>query len=122
MDAKQGCLSRTSLYKALALVAWAQQGKELSLKLLDNFSGDGTVLLYDYVIFCSILLSLFSFTILFYSQSILYHPWGILMTYGNFKSSVKGSVTLDTLVCGMEIFVDWTPSQCFLCQRKKEFF
>ena len=42
MEAKQGGLSRTSLYKALALVAWAQQGKELSPKLLDNFSGDGT--------------------------------------------------------------------------------
>lgn len=40
MEAKQGYLSRTSLYKALALVAWAQQGKELSVKLLDNFSGD----------------------------------------------------------------------------------
>lgn len=66
MDAKQGCLSRTSLYKALALVAWAQQGKELSLKLLDNFSGDGTVFLNDHEIFCSLLLSLFSFTILSY--------------------------------------------------------
>lgn len=41
MEAKQGYLSRTSLYKALALVAWAQQGKELSIKLLDNFSGNG---------------------------------------------------------------------------------
>jgi len=41
MDTKQGALSRSGLYKALALVAWAQQGKEVSSKLLDNFSGGG---------------------------------------------------------------------------------
>ena len=40
-DAKQGSLSRSSLYKALALVAWAQQGKQPSTKLLENFSGEG---------------------------------------------------------------------------------
>ncbi|KAL3274474.1 hypothetical protein HHI36_015858 [Cryptolaemus montrouzieri] len=35
----QGSISRTSLYRTLALVAWAQQGKMLSEKLLENFSG-----------------------------------------------------------------------------------
>lgn len=39
----QGAITRTSLYRSLALVAWAQQGKLLSEKLLDNFSGKGTV-------------------------------------------------------------------------------
>ncbi|PSN58321.1 hypothetical protein C0J52_00167 [Blattella germanica] len=41
VDTKQGSLSRSSLYKALALVAWAQQGKQPSTKLLENFSGEG---------------------------------------------------------------------------------
>ncbi|XP_069684985.1 sorting nexin-8-like [Periplaneta americana] len=40
VDTKQGSLSRSSLYKALALVAWAQQGKQPSTKLLENFSGE----------------------------------------------------------------------------------
>ncbi|KAK9885194.1 hypothetical protein WA026_010700 [Henosepilachna vigintioctopunctata] len=35
----QGVITRTNLYKTLALVAWAQQGKILSEKLLENFSG-----------------------------------------------------------------------------------
>ncbi|XP_063234264.1 sorting nexin-8-like isoform X2 [Bacillus rossius redtenbacheri] len=39
VDAKQGSLSRGCLYKALALVAWAQQGKQPTAKLLENFSG-----------------------------------------------------------------------------------
>ncbi|XP_049853020.1 sorting nexin-8-like isoform X4 [Schistocerca gregaria] len=40
VDPKVNALSRTSLYKALALVAWAQQGKQPSAKLLENFSGE----------------------------------------------------------------------------------
>nr|CAD7459956.1 unnamed protein product [Timema tahoe] len=40
VDAKQGLLPRSSLYKALALVALAQQGRQPSAKLLDNFSGE----------------------------------------------------------------------------------
>ncbi|CAG2054539.1 unnamed protein product [Timema podura] len=40
VDAKQGFLPRSSLYKALALVALAQQGRQPSAKLLDNFSGE----------------------------------------------------------------------------------
>nr|CAD7426416.1 unnamed protein product [Timema monikensis] len=40
VDAKQGSLPRSSLYKALALVALAQQGRQPSAKLLDNFSGE----------------------------------------------------------------------------------
>lgn len=32
----QGLINRTNLYKTLALVAWAQQGKVLSEKLFDN--------------------------------------------------------------------------------------
>nr|CAD7395917.1 unnamed protein product [Timema cristinae] len=43
VDAKQGSLPRSSLYKALALVALAQQGRQPSAKLLDNFSGEGDV-------------------------------------------------------------------------------
>ncbi|GLH06083.1 AAEL000956-PA [Gryllus bimaculatus] len=39
VEPKQCSLSRHSLYKALALVAWCQQGKEPSAKLLENFSG-----------------------------------------------------------------------------------
>ncbi|XP_045476813.1 sorting nexin-8-like [Harmonia axyridis] len=35
----QGLISRISLYRTLALVAWAQQGKLLSEKLFENFSG-----------------------------------------------------------------------------------
>lgn len=39
IEPKQCSLSRNSLYKALALVAWCQQGKEPSAKLLENFFG-----------------------------------------------------------------------------------
>ncbi|KAJ8927837.1 hypothetical protein NQ314_019639 [Rhamnusium bicolor] len=35
----QGYVNRTNLYKTLALVAWAQQGKHLSDKLFDNCVG-----------------------------------------------------------------------------------
>lgn len=40
VDSRQGYLSRTGLYKALALVAFAQQGKAVGEKLLQNFAGD----------------------------------------------------------------------------------
>ncbi|XP_067005219.2 sorting nexin-8 [Anabrus simplex] len=40
VEPKQSSLSRSSLYKALALVAWAQQGKQPTAKLLENFSGE----------------------------------------------------------------------------------
>ncbi|XP_071444211.1 sorting nexin-8-like [Hetaerina americana] len=39
VDSKQGSLNRTNLYKALVLVAFAQQGKQPDDKLLENFSG-----------------------------------------------------------------------------------
>ncbi|RZB41738.1 sorting nexin-8 [Asbolus verrucosus] len=35
----QGFITRTNLYKTLALVAWAQQGKALTEKLFDNSAG-----------------------------------------------------------------------------------
>ncbi|XP_052267005.1 sorting nexin-8-like [Dreissena polymorpha] len=38
-DSKQGFLSRNGLYKALALTALAQQGKNINEKLLESFSG-----------------------------------------------------------------------------------
>ncbi|XP_052762656.1 sorting nexin-8-like [Mya arenaria] len=38
-DSKQGYLSRNGLYKALALTALAQQGKNINEKLLESFSG-----------------------------------------------------------------------------------
>lgn len=41
VDTRQGYLSRTGLYKALALVAFAQQGKTVSEKLIQNFTGEG---------------------------------------------------------------------------------
>lgn len=37
----QGLITRTNLYKALALVAWAQEGKTPSNKLFENFSAKG---------------------------------------------------------------------------------
>ncbi|GIX72565.1 sorting nexin-8, partial [Caerostris extrusa] len=40
VDSRQGYLSRTGLYKALALVAFAQQGKPVSEKLIQNFAGE----------------------------------------------------------------------------------
>lgn len=36
VDAADGFLSKLSLYKALALIAFAQQGKQPSPKLLEN--------------------------------------------------------------------------------------
>lgn len=41
VESKQGYLTRVGLYKALALTALAQQGKTVSEKLLENFSGHG---------------------------------------------------------------------------------
>lgn len=38
--ASQG-VSRTNFYKALALIAWTQQGKTPCEKLFDNFTGEG---------------------------------------------------------------------------------
>ncbi|KAF8789697.1 sorting nexin-8-like isoform X1 [Argiope bruennichi] len=40
VDSRQGYLTRSGLYKALALVAFAQQGKPVSEKLLQNFAGE----------------------------------------------------------------------------------
>ncbi|XP_054712523.1 sorting nexin-8-like [Uloborus diversus] len=40
VDTRQGYLSRTGLYKALALVAFAQQGKPVNEKLIQNFAGE----------------------------------------------------------------------------------
>uniref|UniRef100_A0A2L2YED2 Sorting nexin-8-like n=1 Tax=Parasteatoda tepidariorum TaxID=114398 RepID=A0A2L2YED2_PARTP len=40
VDTRQGYLSRSGLYKALALVAFAQQGKQVSEKLIQNFTGE----------------------------------------------------------------------------------
>lgn len=34
-------VNRTIFYKALALIAWAQQGKAPNEKLFDNFTGEG---------------------------------------------------------------------------------
>nr|CAB3266468.1 sorting nexin-8 [Phallusia mammillata] len=39
IECKNGTINRSNLYKALALVAFVQQGKGVNLKLLDNFSG-----------------------------------------------------------------------------------
>lgn len=39
VDSKQGYLTRNGLYKALALTAHAQQGKQINEKLLEHFSG-----------------------------------------------------------------------------------
>ena len=41
VDSKQGYLTRNGLYKALALVALAQQGKTISDKLLETYSDQG---------------------------------------------------------------------------------
>nr|XP_002127832.1 sorting nexin-8 [Ciona intestinalis] len=40
IDCKGSVISRTNLYKALSLVAFAQQNKPISPKLLDNFQGE----------------------------------------------------------------------------------
>lgn len=37
----QGTVTRTNLYKTLALVAWAQQGKQPNNKLFETFNGKG---------------------------------------------------------------------------------
>lgn len=37
----QGVVTRINFYKTLALLAWAQQGKDPSDKLFDNFNGKG---------------------------------------------------------------------------------
>lgn len=39
LDVKGGNVNRSNLYKALALVAFAQNGKSISEKLLENYSG-----------------------------------------------------------------------------------
>lgn len=39
----QGVVTRTNFYKTLALLAWAQQGKDPSDKLFDNFNGKGNL-------------------------------------------------------------------------------
>ncbi|ERL88422.1 hypothetical protein D910_05808 [Dendroctonus ponderosae] len=36
----QNAVNRTNFYKTLALIAWAQQGKQISEKLFDSFTGD----------------------------------------------------------------------------------
>lgn len=41
----QGVVNRTNFYKTLALVAWAQQGRHISEKLFDTFTGDGNILI-----------------------------------------------------------------------------
>lgn len=40
-DSRQNCLTRIGLYKALALIALAQQGKIVNTKLLDSYSDQG---------------------------------------------------------------------------------
>ncbi|KMQ92122.1 sorting nexin-8, partial [Lasius niger] len=41
VDSKTGYLTRSGLYKGLALVAFAQQGKQPSDKLLENSESQG---------------------------------------------------------------------------------
>ena len=41
VDDKKGYLTRTGLYKALALTALAQQGKPLNDKILESFTDTG---------------------------------------------------------------------------------
>ena len=41
VDSKQGYLTRTGLYHALALTALAQQGKMINEKILEKFSDLG---------------------------------------------------------------------------------
>jgi len=43
VDSRQNGLTRTELYKALALVAFAQQGKAVSTRLLDAYSDKGSL-------------------------------------------------------------------------------
>ena len=49
VDNKQGYLNRNGLYKALALTALAQQGKNVSDKLLETFSGQGNLFVSIYI-------------------------------------------------------------------------
>ena len=44
----QGTITRTSLYKTLALISWAQQGKDPSNKLFSTFNGKGMLILLTY--------------------------------------------------------------------------
>ena len=46
VDNPQGYLTRTGLYKALALTALAQQGKSINDKILESFSDQGRFVLY----------------------------------------------------------------------------
>jgi len=41
VDSKQGYLTRTGIYTALALAALAQQGKSVNVKLLESYSDQG---------------------------------------------------------------------------------
>jgi len=45
VDSRQNCLTRVGLYKALALVALAQQGRAVNTKLLDSYSDQGLPIL-----------------------------------------------------------------------------
>jgi hypothetical protein len=49
VDSKQGFLTRNGLYKALALTALAQQGKNINDKLLETFSGQGICFKHIYL-------------------------------------------------------------------------
>lgn len=40
LDIKNGTINRSNMYKALALIAFAQNGKSISEKLIENFSGE----------------------------------------------------------------------------------
>jgi len=40
IDVRSGTVNRSNLYKTLALIAFAQQGKSISDKLLENFAGE----------------------------------------------------------------------------------
>ena len=56
VDNKTGYLTRNSLYKALALVALAQQGKTINDKILETYSDQGELIILDsYLMFCNIL-------------------------------------------------------------------
>ena len=46
VDNKQGYLTRTGLYHALALTALAQQGKGVNEKVLEKYSDTGAALMY----------------------------------------------------------------------------
>jgi len=44
VESRQNSLTRIGLYKALALIALAQQGKAVNTKLLDSYSDQGLIL------------------------------------------------------------------------------